>query len=413
MINKVTSAGTLLLCSIAWNPVHADSAYSTVVFPASFVNGKPATGTPVAESMKRASDAGNRFRKLLEEKKPFSGFYLSGDYTRSVDGNGYGYAYGVEWELYDQGRDEAKRELDRKKLESQLQYLQLQGQMRARRHDEKIYFIHRIEDTTTQYVNRQKMRFIAEVLSRAEEKFKKGYLTRNEIEDWRLRMANAKELDRYHAAMDRISLHPQTLGLLNRFQQADLRPAEQLLQMARQHSTELQIQELLRQRSRFFPQWKDNVSLRLFVERRREFNRTDDNVAGVRVRLPIGTNGKRKDIIGYEQRAYQEQGGAILARLDQRIRYLHSQYYFQRVRLQQQQNEMRSLESKLAMQKEYAKRSVPSLDYTPDKEILVLELRRFELYQEALMTRLKMYSVATEIESLVMPESFIGLFLSL
>lgn len=389
------------------------TSVNEVLFPLEFQNRNATNDKPVARSMQRANVAGKHYLKLLQEKKPFSGFYASGDYTRSMDGNGYSYSYGVEWELYDQGRNEAKRDLDRTKLESLLHHYQLQNQMRMRRQDEKNNFIHRMEDTTASFINSFKQQYVVGVLTLLEEKYKKGYMTQEEIIEWRFRSANLSELKQYYTTLEKVSLHPETLRLLNRLHQADLKPAETLIQMALQRSIDLKIQELLKKKSNFFPRWKDNVSLRFFVERRRDFNIHNDNVAGVRLRLPIGHNGKRKEIIRYEQMTYGEQASAITARLKQRIRYLHSQFYFHRTKLRQQKNSMRILEKKLEIQKEHSSRSVPSLKYTPEKAIRELTLQKLDLYKEALMTRLKMYSLATEIESLVLPRGFREVFLSL
>ena len=59
----------------------------------------------------------------LDGLAPFNGMYVLG--LRDVSQNGQGrYAFGLEWELYNQGRAEARKRLDRARAEGKTHYLQ-------------------------------------------------------------------------------------------------------------------------------------------------------------------------------------------------------------------------------------------------------------------------------------------------
>jgi hypothetical protein len=61
---------------------------------------------------------------LLDGLAPFSGVYLSGSAAGSGSGNGR-YSFGVELELYNRGREESRRRLERARSDNKAQYLQL------------------------------------------------------------------------------------------------------------------------------------------------------------------------------------------------------------------------------------------------------------------------------------------------
>src|SRR4051812_33973324 len=85
---------------------------SSTASPANSVNGA------MAQRLEQQRDS---YFAKLDSAVPFKGLYVTG-LADQTDNFGGRYSAGVEWELFDQGRGEARRTLERLKLESKTQY---------------------------------------------------------------------------------------------------------------------------------------------------------------------------------------------------------------------------------------------------------------------------------------------------
>jgi hypothetical protein len=167
-------------------------------------------------------------------------------------------------------------------------------------------------------------------------------------------------------------------------------------------SPEVQLQTVLGERAALMPDLKDNTSVRLFVERNKDFDRASYHTAGVRVRVPLGSDRARDDVSQASRELYEQQKESLRAALQQRLAALT-----ERMRLKQ--NDMRLLQAENRMIRQKAELACYRLDHPvsslpdADRDIEELTLRLWELQREILGARLDVLEVLTQISALVKP----------
>jgi hypothetical protein len=147
---------------------------------------------------------------------------------------------------------------------------------------------------------------------------------------------------------------------------------------------------------------KDNTSVRLYLERSKDLERGPYNVAGVRVRIPIG-NDEVRDIVA-------EANAGMCARAagrDARRAGAEARLLSERLRLKQ--NDMRLLQAENRLVRQKAEQACYRLDHPvsvlpdADRDVEELTLRLHEMQREILLARLDVLEVLTQISALVKP----------
>jgi hypothetical protein len=167
-------------------------------------------------------------------------------------------------------------------------------------------------------------------------------------------------------------------------------------------SPELQLQQLLADRNAFLPSVKDNTSVRLFLERSRDFDRGPYHAAGVRLRVPLGKDTVRDAVAEASAALHREQEESLRATLAQKLAMLAE-------RLRLKQNDMRLLQAENRMVRQKAELACYRLDHPvaslpdADRDVEELTLRLHELQREILSARLDVLEVLTQISSVVKP----------
>ena len=339
----------------------------------------------------------------LDGLAPFNGLYLSGLTDVSQDGQSR-YAFGLEWELYNQGRDHARKRLDRAKMESKTQYLQQLRDTEQRQLQENLLAVEQMRNRLLALLYEREVAAIRPVLERRRQELAAGRATRAEVAEIEFKAERAALRRAHYAGASDVLVYPQAQELINRIESVVLKPNPELLDRAVARSTEYQLQGLLANRGDVLPTLQDNLSLRLYLERSREFERAPQNIAGVRIRVPIGHDGGVKDAEQAARTAYLEQQESIRAGLQQKLTLLAD-------RLRLRQNDMRLLQAENKLLRSKAELACYRLDFPvrniagdPDREVEELTLKLHEQQREILTARLDVLAVLTELSAAVKPE---------
>jgi hypothetical protein len=159
---------------------------------------------------------------------------------------------------------------------------------------------------------------------------------------------------------------------------------------------------MLAQRNAFLPSTRDNTSVRLYLERSKDLERGPYNVAGVRVRIPIGNDAVRDTVAEANAGIAREQQDAMRAALGQKLALLSE-------RLRLKQNDMRILQAENRLVRQKVEQACYRLDHPvsvlpdADRDIEELTLRLHEMQREILLARLDVLEVLTQVSALVKP----------
>jgi hypothetical protein len=245
---------------------------------------------------------------------------------------------------------------------------------------------------------------IRPVLERRRQELAAGRATRADVAEIEFKAERAALRRAHYAGASDVLVYPQAQELINRIESVVLRPNPELVDRAVARSPEYQLQGLLASRGDYLPTLKDNLSLRLYVERSKEFERGPQNVAGVRIRVPIGSDGGVREAEAAARAAYQEQQESIRAGLQAKLVLLAD-------RLRLKQNDMRLLQAENKLLRTKAELACYRLDFPvrgiagdPDREVEELTLKLHEQQREILAARLDVLEVLTEISAAVKPE---------
>lgn len=339
----------------------------------------------------------------LDTLVPFHGLYATGTADQSfADNFGGRYSFGLEWELFDQGRHEARRNLDRLKLESRTQYVQLLRDMEQRHLQENLLAVEQMRNKLLATLYQRESAAIRPLLERRRQELSAGRITRADLAEMEYKAERAALRGRHYGTLNDVLVYPQAQELINRIEDVQLQPHGELVERAASRSPDIEMQALLADRSKFLPSVKDNTSVRLYVERAKDFDRGPYHVAGVRVRIPIGNDRLRDTVAETTAGLYQDQRESLRVALSQKLALLSE-------RLRLKQNDMRLLQAENRMVRQKAELACYRLDHPvsslpdADRDVEEMTLRLYELQREILTARLDVLEVLTQISALVKP----------
>lgn len=340
----------------------------------------------------------------LDGLVPFNGLYAVGQLDQSFqEDRGARYAFGLEWELYDQGRGESKRQLDRIRLDNKVQYLQLLRDTEQRQLQENLLAVDQMRNKLLATLYQREVAAVRPVLERRRQELAAGRATRAEVADVEYKAERAALRTQHYVNNRDVLVYPQAQELINRIEDVQLLPENELAERAFSRSPEVQLQTLLAERASFLPSPEDNLSVRLYLERSKEFDRGPTHVAGVRVRIPLDKDRNRAALQQASRDLYEEQKESLRASVAQKLALLSE-------RLRLKQNDMRLLQAESRMVRQKAELACYRLDHpvaslpdTADRDVEELTLRLVELQREILTARLDVLEVLTQVSALVKP----------
>jgi hypothetical protein len=370
---------------------------------------------PLASSAGAGTSVNSELAERLEQERaahlsrldglvPFNGLYATGMADRTfADNHGGRYSFGLEWELYDQGRADARRQLDRVKLETRTQYVQLLRDVEQRQLQERLLAVEQMRSKLLATLYEREAAAIRPVLERRKQELAAGRATRVDVAEVEYKAERAALRGRHHAATPDVLVYPQSQELINRIESVELKPQPELLERAVARSPEHELQALLAERGQFLPSSRDSKSVRFYLERSKDLERGPYNAAGVRLRVPLGDDNIRDTLAESTRTLFLEQQASVRAALSQKLALLSE-------RLRLRQTEMRLLQAENRMVRQKADLACYRLDHPvaslpgdPERDVEELTLRLHELQREILTARLDVLEVLTQVSALVKP----------
>jgi hypothetical protein len=362
-------------------------------------------GNSVNEALsERMEQQRNGYFAQLDALVPFNGLYAVGQAEQTFATDvGARYTYGLEWELYKDGRAEAKRQLERVRLDGKVQYLQLQRDTEQRQLQEQLLAVEQMRNRLLAVLYEREVNAVRPVLERRRQELAAGRATRAEVAEMEYKAERAQLRMRHFGGTRDVLVYPQAQELINRIEDVQLQPETELADRAFERSPDAQLLTAQGQRASVLPTRQDDLSVRLYLERSRDFERGPYNMAGVRVRIPLDTDKGVAQVAQASRDLYEQQKDSLRAALAQQLTLLS-----QRLRLRQ--NEMRVLQAENRMVRQKGELACYRLDHpvatlpeTADRDVEEYTLRLWELQREILGARLDVLEVLTQISALVKP----------
>lgn len=374
-----------------------------VIIPQQLAGNDSATGS-INELTTRVGNNRDPYFAKMEEISAFSGLFLSGQTDRSLPEGNTRSVYALEWELFNQGWNESRKLLAKTKLEHQVQYYQLLRDMEEKQLNESLFRLQQVRNKVLAFAHDKEVTALKSLLDRRKQELASRYVTREDVADIEFKVERATLKRAYYQSTDQLALSSEVYALINQVESLVLRPHKDLLERAVAHSYEHKLQELFADRSDYFPTWSDNLSLRFYVEKTRDFERDDQTVAGVRIRIPIGTNRGRDELVRLGRNSYLDQQQAVEARLTQKIAALTDRLRLKQSELELLQKEYQLLLTKTELACQQVKFPVSNIDATPARRIDELTIDRLAKEGDILRERLDIFEAMTELSALVKPE---------
>lgn len=364
----------------------------------------PSPGKPGIHALgQRVETEGGRLLDGLDTLEPFSGLYLRGEHERRLgDGQG-GSNLALEWEAFSDGRDEAVKRLDKSRLEHRVQYYQLLRDMRERALQERRLGLQQSRNKVFAEVYKLEAATLEGLLHRRKQELKAGTATRGDLAELAFKLKRANLQTEYLAGARQAPVDPAEAALLERAATLRTKPFVELLKQATENSFEYKLQTLFATRGDYFPAWTDDVSLRVYLERRQGFEQQADGVLGVRLRIPLEREGKRDELVALEKSLYRDQGEAVVLRLAQKLESLLDNLRLKQSALKVSAGELALMAERRELACIMVANPVSSIEATPDRELVDLSIQAQEKIRDMHGLRFDILDLLVELEALVWP----------
>ncbi len=382
----------------------------TVVLPDSFLKQADTPSLPVTGLLHDIEQIQSNYLATLADEDPFYGLYVSGAYDQGLKSSDGSHRIGVEWELFDEGWNESLRRVDKKKVETKLQFLQMLANMQQKKFMENLYLTSMVNNQIQGLISQKKTATLQTLQENRKKQFQNGYVTKDDYLTIYYKYKNSELLASHYNNQDTALLSKPIFDIINRCEHIQLLPVESLLKRAIDKSVQIQIQDEFIQRTDFYPTWSDDLRLRVYAENvQYRGDNEQEQIVGVSFRLPIQTNGSREVLVSTEQDVYLKQKEAIRKRLGQRIPLLVERFQFHQQRIIIAGKEYDLMQQRLTDFTAEEKLSIPILDRTPQRSMDLLETELLDKELEILLARMKVYEMLLNLENLVQPDSIADL----
>ncbi|BAN69255.1 hypothetical protein [endosymbiont of unidentified scaly snail isolate Monju] len=366
-----------------------------------YLEGAPVPAGSAEMQWKKALATSKRYNRLLSEISPFKGVYLRLEGNHNLDSGRDLLRYGLDWDLFANGRREAQRRHEKTVLERRVQFLQLLRDMSERAAQERHYLVDQLRTRVLTDWLKAKVQLVEQQLAQLRGALRAGFATREQVEQLRLLLKQTRE--RLQAQPDNTMAMPASWQLLlNQLTELQLKPHSELLARTLSQHPDLALQRLFQQRADFQRDWKDDLEARLYIERNETAaSRTDQGtVIGFRVRMPLERPAHREELVRLERSLYEDQVQAIRTRLRQRIDQIIRRWHQHRAILKAHLYHLNTLERSLSRLARHARMALPSLPYSPDAELRVKQRERLDLLRDILMERLQLLDYLVDLGQL-------------
>jgi len=349
-----------------------------------------APSASVQELWKRIQEGGEEYLEQLLEDEGFNGLYFRGEGWKSLDSPGYEYRYGIDLELFDNGRYEARQKQARKIVESRTRYLKLLDDISRRALDEQLHNLHAIRTRLKRRWLAAKLELLDAQLSKAREELEAGFLVKEGFSDYLVRQTEAELKFQSLEDAPETAIPRDWLEWLNRAETLVPLSLQELVERAYRQDYELKLQEVFMERARFQPDWKEDLEARFFIEKRyNEGYRQDDVVVGFRTRLPLHKVSNTDSLARLEKQAYQEHAESIRLRLRQKIEQRLGSLRLHQAELRSKLTQLEEIEGRIVAGRKHAGLVIASLPYTPERSLRVLARQKLDLLHDILNQRIQ------------------------
>ena len=331
------------------------------------------------------------------EATHFLGIYARLQAERELDKQEWQNIYGIEWELFNEGYYEAKRDWKKMGTEYKIRFYQLARDMQDRRLEESRHFLTLFESRAIESVYKDEVATLAELKDLRAKQMSRGFVTREDADTVEFKYNTAKlQLDNYHQ-------HPQAdisddeLRVLNDVENIKLAGVDELSKMTFDNSFDKRLRELFIERGKQTPAWADNLTLRLYAQRREHTDQDGETVAGVLLRLPIDRPDRGEHLADFNEDTNETELRGIEYRFTQQMQSLTRQFSNAQSTIKVLQKEAAHLEQVAKYNKMQVEKVVSTIDATPERRLQELDLDLILNRKNVYLARFEAMQVLVEI----------------
>ena len=336
-----------------------------------------------------------KLETALEDDTDFKGLYGILQAEQSLQNNEQGSRLGVHWELLNDGWRESKRTKGKSRIEAEFDQLQMRADLHNQRFDAQIYEAKTLRNRLRYFHYKAKLNYFDALAERKQRQLEEKFITATEYDEFHLRRARAYQHLSLYRTIQHGGVLPFTRQLLNQIEALQIRSIDTLMNVGRQNSLDLRRIQLQVDRTEYYPDYWDNASLRLYVEHRDTLSEIDsqDQVAGVRLEVPIDFNRTRSAIVNNQKHNYQAVSRAIEIRMEQNLRSVRQQFYERAAELDELLRRRESMFKTDEALQNIAEAAIGNIEATPEKDREILNYNKITNAFDILEKRVDCYQL--------------------
>jgi len=320
------------------------------------------------------------YLKILNEKTPFLGFYFIGNVEKDFDGDfakdGTRYDFRLEWELFNDGYFEAKKQNAEKMNETKVQYYQLMKDMNSMRHDEFLSEVLNMLNTSRFFYHLKLGHLYHSLYEKRDFGVKYGYNEVMDVEKIKTNMENEKNHIEMYKQYKDFHIDKQTFLMINMIETIELKTLDVLLEETFQNSYDLKLQETFITRADFHEEWKDRFKFNVYVRHRNTDFNDGRNSIGLNFQIPLHFNEKRDELVHIEKQNYVYQREAIKIRMKEKIHSVLRQFSVAKTQLYNLENDVKQLKYEYEIENIKSEKKISTFKYDPkrQKDLILIDI---------------------------------------
>lgn len=301
-----------------------------------------------------------------------------------------GSVYGLKWDLLGQGLRQENKVQQQDALDAEIEQLALMADLHDKARQTFLLRTDAIRTRIRHLQLEQQVVLLHLLYQRKEKQLQAGVITRSQRDAIKGQRDNAIRTLALYRQLDQAGVSHGELALLNHIESVQLRSLDELNGLLLSNSLDLRLDQRRLERAAITPDYWDDVSLRLYVENRRDTITDDKNVVGVRAELPLGTT-SAKNKAQSQQHAWSVRVRVQQQQLQSALRVSYQAFRNAMLKVLTLQQEQQTTRLRYQDLQALQGSGVSSLRLVKEDELEQNQLQQLALQQNILEQRLDAY----------------------
>ena len=234
-------------------------------------------------------------RLLENESEHFNGLYIKSNTAFDTLNSEIAYDIRLEFDMYDQGYQHAKKSAKKENFERQIEYINSLDSLETLSKNELYQHIEYYQNAINSFEAIRKLKHLQNALNRLNEKYQQRLITEYEYDIATLEIEKNRENIAYYHNLTLLKIPQETFELLNRIEHIQLKPLPYLTRYMQKNSNQTERYKLMMQKNEITHDWSDKLRLNFYVGARKMYTAQNQNLVGVDAKIPLTSYDEEQD----------------------------------------------------------------------------------------------------------------------